>query len=108
MKKQFSLIIALFAFCTIAQATVEGGGAQYTEIVVIEDLWGINISANDPGANGMERIRVLDANGSIVYLDRNANPSQEFVSYSGWAPGLYQLQIDMETGYDIHFFQVSQ
>lgn len=108
MKKHFALFFALFAFCTVTNATLEGGGLQYTDIVVIEDMWGINISANDPSGNGMERIRVLDANGSIVYLDRNANPSQEFVSYNGWAPGLYRLQIDMEIGHDIHLFQVGQ
>lgn len=81
-------------------------GNQATGIIEIEDMWGIWVEANDAASNAMERIRVLDGQGTIVYLDRNANASQEWVSYQSWAPGTYQIQIDMEFGFDIHFFEV--
>jgi hypothetical protein len=81
-------------------------GNQATTIIEIDDLWGIWVEANDPSVNAMQRIRVLDAQGTIVYLDRNADPAQEWISYQSWAPCTYQVQVDMEIGHDTHFFVV--
>ncbi len=86
--------------------TVGPNGNQATGIIEIEDMWGVWVEATNPSANAMQRIRVLDAHGTIVYIDRNANPEQEYISYQGWAPGTYRIQVDMESGFSVHLFVV--
>jgi hypothetical protein len=101
----FALFLALFGSLR-ASAPVDPN--QAIIIIDVEDMWGIWVMASDPDVNALERVRVLDANGTIVYIDRNADPEQEWISYQGWAAGTYQVQSDMELGYDVAYFTVGQ
>jgi hypothetical protein len=111
MKRAFPLLTALLLSTALFGSLRAGGPAdapQATIIIDIEDMWGIWVMATDPDVNALERVRVLDANGTIVYIDRNADPEQEWISYQGWAAGTYRVQSDMEIGYDAAYFTVGQ